>query len=184
MDLRRLLLSSSWLRGTELARVDTRSRSWWSSLRLRRRRWLCCSLLERQSLLMRLCDTTSSNRCRCFLGMKILQEGPQGRSEERREDVARSSGSSHTWEPWLLVCPWPQSSQSCGYRGCWRHQGCQRHLLPHPVHGSIRVGMPDLSTALRLILSAQTGLHIPWLQPRLLPPSSSCYGQTGASHPL
>lgn len=70
--LRRLLLISSWLRGTELARVDTSSRSWWSSLRLRRRRLLCCWLLERHSLLIRLCDTTSSNRCRCFLGMKIL----------------------------------------------------------------------------------------------------------------
>lgn len=74
---RRLLLSSSWLRGTELARVDTSSRSWWSSLRLRRRR-LLCSLLERQSLLMRLCDTTSSKRCRCFLGMKILGKGGKG----------------------------------------------------------------------------------------------------------
>lgn len=75
--LRRLLLSSSWLRGTELARVDTSSRSWWSSLRLRRRR-LLCSLLERHSLLMRLCDTTSSKRCRCFLGMKILRERGKG----------------------------------------------------------------------------------------------------------
>lgn len=75
---RRLLLVSSWLRGTELARVETRSRSWWSSLRLRRSRLLCCSLLERQSLLIRLCDTTSSNRCRCFLGMKILEKRDNG----------------------------------------------------------------------------------------------------------
>ena len=37
---RRLLVTSSWLRGTELARVETRSRSWWSSLRLRRSRLL------------------------------------------------------------------------------------------------------------------------------------------------
>lgn len=76
--LRRLLLISSWLRGTELARVDTSSRSWWSSLRLRRRRLLCCWLLERHSLLIRLCDTTSSNRCRCFLGMKILGKRDKG----------------------------------------------------------------------------------------------------------
>lgn len=79
---RRLLLSSSWLRGTELARVDTSSLSWWSSLRLRRRRLLCCSLLERHSLLIRLCDTTSSKRCRCFLGMKILEKG-QGEQRVR-----------------------------------------------------------------------------------------------------
>lgn len=87
----KLLLSSSWLRGTELARVDTSRRSWWSSLRLRRRRLVWCSLLVRHSLLMRLCDTTSSKRCRCFLGMKILanmtgeanQELPAGAGAER-----------------------------------------------------------------------------------------------------
>lgn len=61
-------------RGTELARVDTDSRrSGWSSLRLRRRRLFLWSLkLRPLKRLMRLCETISSKRCLCFLGMKIL----------------------------------------------------------------------------------------------------------------
>lgn len=65
--------SSAWVRGTELARVETRRRSGWSSLRLRRR-WLRLGSLKLRPLsrLIRLWDTTSSKRSRCFLGMKIL----------------------------------------------------------------------------------------------------------------
>lgn len=66
--------SSAWVRGTELARVDTRSRSGWSSLRLRRRRLRLGSLKLRPLIrLIRLWETTSSKRSRCFLGMKILE---------------------------------------------------------------------------------------------------------------
>lgn len=65
--------SSAWVRGTELARVETRRRSGWSSLRLRRRRLRLGSLkLRPLSRLIRLWETTSSKRSRCFLGMKIL----------------------------------------------------------------------------------------------------------------
>lgn len=65
--------SSAWVRGTELARVETRRRSGWSSLRLRRR-WLRLGSLKLRPLirLIRLWETTSSKRSRCFLGMKIL----------------------------------------------------------------------------------------------------------------
>lgn len=65
--------SSAWVRGTELARVETRRRSGWSSLRLRRR-WLRLGSLKLRpfSRLIRLWETTSSKRSRCFLGMKIL----------------------------------------------------------------------------------------------------------------
>lgn len=59
--------------GTELARLDPRWRSEWSSLRLRR--ILPCGslmLLLRQSRLITFWETVSSKRCRCFLGMKIL----------------------------------------------------------------------------------------------------------------
>lgn len=64
--------SSAWVRGTELARVDTRRRSGWSSLRLRRR-WLRLGSLKLRPLirLIRFWETTSSKRSRCFLGMKI-----------------------------------------------------------------------------------------------------------------
>lgn len=67
--------SSLAVRGTELARVDTESRrSGWSSLRLRRRRLFLWSLkLRPLRRLMRLCETISSKRCLCFLGMKILR---------------------------------------------------------------------------------------------------------------
>ena len=65
--------SSACVRGTELARVDTSRRSGWSSLRLRRRRLRLGSLKLRPLMrLIRLWDTTSSKRSRCFLGMKIL----------------------------------------------------------------------------------------------------------------
>lgn len=65
--------SSAWVRGTELARVETRSLSGWSSLRLRRRRLRLGSLKLRPLMrLIRLWETTSSKRSRCFLGMKIL----------------------------------------------------------------------------------------------------------------
>ena len=65
--------SSAWVRGTELARVETRRRSGWSSLRLRRN-WLRLGSLKLRPLsrLIRLWETTSSKRSRCFLGMKIL----------------------------------------------------------------------------------------------------------------
>lgn len=65
--------SSAWVRGTELARVETKRRSGWSSLRLRRR-WLRLGSLKLRPLsrLIRLWETTSSKRSRCFLGMKIL----------------------------------------------------------------------------------------------------------------
>ncbi len=65
--------SSAWVRGTELARVETSRRSGWSSLRLRRR-WLRLGSLKLRplSLLIRLWETTSSKRSRCFLGIKIL----------------------------------------------------------------------------------------------------------------
>lgn len=65
--------SSAWVRGTELARVETRRCSGWSSLRLRRRRLRLGSLkLRPLRRLIRLWETTSSKRSRCFLGMKIL----------------------------------------------------------------------------------------------------------------
>lgn len=65
--------SSAWVRGTELARVETRRRSGWSSLRLRRR-WLRLGSLKLRPLIrpIRLWETTSSKRSRCFLGIKIL----------------------------------------------------------------------------------------------------------------
>lgn len=63
---------SSGRRGAALARVDTRRRSGLSSLRLRRSRWALCARRARHSLPSRPCDTTSSKRARCFLGMKIL----------------------------------------------------------------------------------------------------------------
>lgn len=59
--------------GTELARLDPRWRSEWSSLRLRRiLPWGSLMLLLRQSRLITFWETVSSKRCRCFLGMKIL----------------------------------------------------------------------------------------------------------------
>lgn len=65
--------SSAWVRGTELARVETRRRSGWSSLRLRRKLARLGSLkLRPLRRPIRLWDTTSSKRSRCFLGMKIL----------------------------------------------------------------------------------------------------------------
>lgn len=75
----RALLSASLLPpcspslGTELARLELRLRSEWSSLRLLR--ILPCGslmLLLRQSRLITFWDTASSKRCRCFLGMNIL----------------------------------------------------------------------------------------------------------------
>lgn len=59
--------------GTELARLELRLRSEWSSLRLLR--ILPCGslmLLLRQSRLITFWDTASSKRCRCFLGTNIL----------------------------------------------------------------------------------------------------------------
>lgn len=75
---------SSGRRGAALARVDTKRRSGRSSLRLRRKRCAPCALRARHSLPSRPCDTTSSKRARCFLGMKILQ------SEHRPPSQARS----------------------------------------------------------------------------------------------
>lgn len=95
--------------GTELARLEPRWRSEWSSLRLRR--ILPCGslmLLLRHSLLITFWDTASSKRCRCFLGMKILanmvaceenkggdisfcpQELPQREEKSRKEDGSTS----------------------------------------------------------------------------------------------
>lgn len=60
--------------GTELALLEACGRSWCSWLRLRRSRlWPgSLTLLLRHTRLRRLCETASSNLCRCFLGMKIL----------------------------------------------------------------------------------------------------------------
>lgn len=66
---------SSGRRGAALARVDTRRRSGRSSLRLRRSLCALCARRARHSLPSRPCDTTSSKRARCFLGMKILPGG-------------------------------------------------------------------------------------------------------------
>lgn len=121
---RRLLLSSSWLRGTELARVDTSSRSWWSSLRLRRRRLLCCSLLERHSLLIRLCDTTSSKRCRCFLGMKILEKG-QGEQRVRMGLRGARHRVLHPAVPGKGRTPVPCVPSASALPVSTRNTGCQ-----------------------------------------------------------
>lgn len=72
---------SSGRRGAALARVDTKRRSGRSSLRLRRKRCAPCALRARHSLPSRPCDTTSSKRARCFLGMKILQGEDQPLSQ-------------------------------------------------------------------------------------------------------
>lgn len=82
---------SSGRRGAALARVDTRRRSGRSSLRLRRKRCAPCALRARHSLPSRPCDTTSSKRARCFLGMKILQS--EGCSQVRPLTKAPPSGS-------------------------------------------------------------------------------------------
>lgn len=70
---------SSGRRGAALARVDTRRRSGRSSLRLRRSRCALCARRARHNLPSRPCDTTSSKRARCFLGMKILPARWQSR---------------------------------------------------------------------------------------------------------
>lgn len=81
--------------GTELARLELRWRSEWSSLRLRR--ILPCGslmLLLRHRRLITFWDTASSKRCRCFLGMKILanmvacEEG-EGRWKEESGAVSQ-----------------------------------------------------------------------------------------------
>lgn len=72
---------SSGRRGAALARVDTKRRSGRSSLRLRRKRCAPCALRARHSLPSRPCDTTSSKRARCFLGIKILQGKDRPTSE-------------------------------------------------------------------------------------------------------
>lgn len=187
---RRLLLASSWLRGTELARVDTRSRSWWSSLRLRRSRLLCCWLLERHSLLIRLCDTTSSKRCRCFLGMKILADRTrEGVRIGVEVAVAQSSGScciserkgeSCTGPRVLSASAFPRAvstrAQGWGHQGRqeqrepWGHQGCWLHLLLCPMHGSIRVRNSEPSTCRDQLKQLRSSLcpipdlfkHWPW----------------------
>lgn len=93
---------SSGRRGAALARVDTKRRSGRSSLRLRRKRCAPCALRARHSLPSRPCDTTSSKRALCFLGMKILQ------SEEDRPPSLLTAFQRH-----LLVArlPIPRSDQ-------------------------------------------------------------------------
>lgn len=88
--------SSAWVRGTELARVETRRRSGWSSLRLRRR-WLRLGSLKLRPLSrpIRLWLTTSSKRSRCFLGMKILAN-MVGRGKNRGREKSSSA-------PFVLV---------------------------------------------------------------------------------
>lgn len=87
--------SSAWVRGTELARVETRRRSGWSSLRLRRRRLRLGSLkLRPLSRLIRLWETTSSKRSRCFLGMKILANIVD-ESESTSDWLEKPSQKSH-----------------------------------------------------------------------------------------
>lgn len=90
--------SSAWVRGTELARVETRRRSGWSSLRLRRR-WLRLGSLKLRPLsrLIRLWETTSSKRSRCFLGMKILANIAESEiiQREKKSRASSSAASEH-----------------------------------------------------------------------------------------
>lgn len=82
---------SSGRRGAALARVDTRRRSGRSSLRLRRSPCAPCARRARHNLPSRPCDTTSSKRARCFLGMKILpaRTAESGRAPRPRPDRAK-----------------------------------------------------------------------------------------------
>lgn len=99
--------------GTELARLELRLRSEWSSLRLLR--ILPCGslmLLLRQSRLITFWDTASSKRCRCFLGMNILanmvaceekkrnniDSGPQLKKRGRKHQRGTSSPQERTLE--------------------------------------------------------------------------------------
>lgn len=92
---------SSGRRGAALARVDTRRRSGRSSLRLRRSRCAPCARRARQSLPSRPCDTTSSKRARCFLGMKILpaRTAESGRAPRPRPDRAKPRPKSSSRAP-------------------------------------------------------------------------------------
>lgn len=114
---------SSGRRGAALARVDTRRRSGRSSLRLRRSRCAPWARRARHSLPRRPCDTTSSKRARCFLGMKILpartaesgrvpgprisaNRGPKARPRGRRPGLSRLfPGAAEGWGDQQPVAP-------------------------------------------------------------------------------
>lgn len=103
----RALLSASLLPpcspslGTELARLELRLRSEWSSLRLLR--ILPCGslmLLLRQSRLITFWDTASSKRCRCFLGINILANMVSCEEKKRNNinsgpQLKKSGGKHH-----------------------------------------------------------------------------------------
>lgn len=130
---------SSGRRGAALARVDTRRRSGRSSLRLRRKRCAPCALRARHSLPSRPCDTTSSKRARCFLGMKILQS--EGRSRARPLTKAPPSGSS-CYFPGVTreIFTLPFDEQTC--IPSWRRSG---HMMAQEVEARA-VKTEDLSS--------------------------------------
>lgn len=97
--------SSAWVRGTELARVETRRRSGWSSLLLRRR-WLRLGSLKLRPLsrLIRLWETTSSKRSRCFLGMKILANIVESDTISDWQEKLKGSRGGEASSSASLVC--------------------------------------------------------------------------------
>lgn len=130
---------SSGRRGAALARVDTRRRSGRSSLRLRRSRCALCARRARHNLPSRPCDTTSSKRARCFLGMKILPARWQSRGAppDRTPSAAHRGPRALPGLPALHRPPgWraPQSPPRCPAT-------CSQPVPPLRDHGA-RLALP------------------------------------------
>lgn len=87
--------------GTELALLEPCGRSWCSWLRLRRSRFwpVSLTLLLRHTRLRRLWETASSNRCRCFLGMKILANIVTARQKKGKMKISCKEPLSLAFRP-------------------------------------------------------------------------------------
>lgn len=137
---------SSGRRGAALARVDTRRRSGRSSLRLRRSLCALWARRARHSLPSRPCDTTSSKRARCFLGMKILPATTEESGHVPRlcpdGCKPRPKGASPRAQPSAQGClglsrsplSLPLSAQTCAPTG-WGHTRAvaRGSLYPSPL---------------------------------------------------
>lgn len=104
--------------GTELALLEACGRSWCSWLRLRRSRFWpgSLTLLLRHTRLRRLWETASSNRCRCFLGMKILANIVTAR-QNRKAKISCKEPLSSAFRPVQIAMHSSQKRRSCSSKG-------------------------------------------------------------------
>lgn len=140
---------SSGRRGAALARVDTRRRSGRSSLRLRRSLCALCARRARHSLPSRPCDTTSSKRARCFLGMKILPATTEESGHVPRlcpdRCKPRPKGASPWAQPSAQGClglsrsplSLPLGAQTCAPTGWGHTRAVARGSLHRPPYSGL-----------------------------------------------